>query len=195
MSEALQRLKVQLEDHASLIRAMEALLPKVEQVGAAICKAFGDGNRLYTMGNGGSAADALHFAEELLGRYRRDRRSLPATSFVADPTGLTCISNDYGWENVFARQVQGLVRPKDIVVGISTSGNSENVLRAMKAAREQGAITVAFTGTTGGKVAAHADHLLNVPSTATARIQEMHIFMIHLLCETIDDWVLGECSR
>ena len=191
MSDALQRLQAQLEEHAALIRQMEALLPKVEKVGEAICKAFGDGNRLYTMGNGGSAADALHFAEELLGRYRRDRRSLPATSFVADPTGLTCISNDYGWENVFARQVQGLVKPKDIVVGISTSGNSENVLRAMKTAREQGAITVALTGTTGGKVAAFADHLLNVPSTTTARIQEMHIFMIHLLCETIDDWVLA----
>src|SRR5207245_1790902 len=105
--------------------------------------------RLYTMGNGGSAADALHFAEELLGRFRRDRRPLPAQSFVADPTGLTCITNDYGWEQVFARQVQGLVHRGDVVVGISTSGNSENILRAIAKAKEQGAITIALTGNTG----------------------------------------------
>jgi D-sedoheptulose 7-phosphate isomerase len=192
MPDEIAKLKSQLEEHAQLIRATESLLPKVALVAEKICQAFGNGNRLYTMGNGGSAADALHFAEELLGRYKRDRKPLPASSFVADPTGLTCISNDYGWENVFVRQVQGLVKPGDIVVGISTSGNSENVLRAMKAAKEQNAFTVAFTGATGGKIAPLADHLLNVPSTATARIQEMHIFMIHLLCESIDDWVLGE---
>ena len=195
MSEALDRLQAQLEDHLSLAGKITPLLPNVELAASAICRAFGDGNRMFTMGNGGSAADALHFAEELLGRYRRDRRPLPASSFVADPTGLTCISNDYGWENVFVRQVQGLVKPKDIVVGISTSGNSENILRAMKAARDTGAVTVALTGETGGKIASYADHLLNVPSTTTARIQEMHILIIHLICESIDDWVLGEYSR
>ena len=114
-----------------------------------------------------------------------------AQSFVADPTGLTCITNDYGWEHVFSRQVEGLVHPGDVVVGISTSGNSENVVRAMQAAKELGAVTVALTGATGGKLAGIADHLLNVPSVTTARIQEMHIFMIHLLCERVDDWVLG----
>ena len=191
MSDALDRLRLQLEEHATVVRAMDRLLPKIESVARAICDGFAAGHRLYTMGNGGSAADALHFAEELLGRFRRDRRPLPAGSFVADPTGLTCISNDYGWDNVFARQAEGLVRTGDIVVGISTSGNSENVIRAMKLARDSGAITVALTGSTGGKLAAMADHLLNVPSTATARIQEMHIFMIHLLCERVDDWVLG----
>jgi D-sedoheptulose 7-phosphate isomerase len=191
MSDGLERLRLQLEEHAALVRAMEGLLPKVERVARAVCDAFGAGHRLYTMGNGGSAADALHFAEELLGRFRRDRRPLPAGSFVADPTGLTCISNDYGWENVFARQAEGLVRKGDIVVGISTSGNSENVVRAMQVARQLGAVTVALTGATGGKLADLADHLLNVPSTATARIQEMHIFMIHLVCERVDDWVLG----
>ena len=192
MSDAIQRLRIQLEDHAALVRAVgETLLPKVEAVARAICDAFASGNRLYTMGNGGSAADALHFAEELLGRFRRDRRPLPASSFVADPTGLTCISNDYGWDNVFARQVQGLVKSGDIVVGISTSGNSENVVRAMHAAKELGAVTIALSGSTGGKLAGMVDHLLNVPSTTTARIQEMHILIIHLLCERVDDWVLG----
>jgi D-sedoheptulose 7-phosphate isomerase len=191
MTDPLQRLRDQLQEHAALVGEMDRLLPKIEAVARAICAALGAGRRLYTMGNGGSAADALHFAEELLGRYRRDRRPLAASSFVADPTGLTCISNDFGWENVFVRQVEGLVRPGDIVVGISTSGNSENVLRAMHAAKQMKAITVALTGATGGKLAAFADHLLNVPSAATARIQEMHIFMIHLLCERIDDWVLG----
>jgi D-sedoheptulose 7-phosphate isomerase len=191
MTDALERLRRQWDEHATVLRAMESLLPKVETIARAICDAFGAGHRMYTMGNGGSAADALHFAEELLGRFHRDRRPLPALSFVADPTGLTCISNDFGWENVFARQAQGLVQKGDIVVGISTSGNSENVVRAMKAARELGAVTIALTGSTGGKLAALADYLLNVPSTATARIQEMHIFMIHLLCERVDDWVLG----
>ena len=191
MSDALQRLKQQLDDHAVLIRAMESLLPRVEAVAQALRNAFSCGHRLYTMGNGGSAADALHFAEELVGRYRRTRRPLPAASFVADPTGLTCISNDFGWENVFSRQVEGFVQQGDMVVGISTSGNSENVLRAMKAARDRGAVTVALTGDTGGKLAGLTDHLLNVPSTFAARIQEMHIFMIHLLCERVDDWVLG----
>lgn len=191
MSDGLERLRLQLDEHAALVQAMEGLLPKVERVARAVCDAFGAGHRLYTMGNGGSAADALHLAEELLGRFRRDRRPLPAGSFVADPTGLTCISNDYGWENVFARQAEGLVRKGDIVVGISTSGNSENVVRAMLMARQLGAVTIALTGATGGKLAGLADHLLNVPSTATARIQEMHILMIHLVCERIDDWVLG----
>ena len=191
MSDALNRLQLQLEEHAAVVRGMEALLPKVERVARVLCESFAAGNRLYTMGNGGSAADALHFAEELLGRFRRDRRPLPAGSFVADPTGLTCISNDYGWDNVFARQAEGLVRRGDIVVGISTSGNSENVVRAMQTARNLGAVTVALTGSTGGKLAGMADHLLNVPSLTTARIQEMHIFMIHLLCERVDDWVLG----
>jgi D-sedoheptulose 7-phosphate isomerase len=191
MPNATERLRVQLEEHLTTARETEKLLPAVERVARAICDAFGAGRRLYTMGNGGSAADALHFAEEMLGRFRRDRRPLPANSFVADPTGLTCISNDYGWENVFARQVQGLVQRGDVVAGISTSGNSENVVRAMQAARDLGAVTVAFTGTTGGKLAGICEHLLNVPSVATARIQEMHIFMIHLLCERVDDWVLG----
>ena len=192
MSDAVERLRKEIDDHAAVLRAVgEALLPKVEAVARAICGSFAAGGRLYTMGNGGSAADALHFAEELLGRYRRERRPLPAMSFVADPTGLTCISNDYGWENVFARQVQGLVRRGDVVVGISTSGNSANILQGMAAAREMGAVTVALTGSSGGKLADKVDHLLNVPSSQTARIQEMHILMIHLMCERIDDWVLG----
>ena len=191
MPDALERLRRQWEEHTAVVRAMEGVLPKVEGAARAICDAFGAGHRLYTMGNGGSAADALHFAEELLGRFHRDRRPLPALSFVADPTGLTCISNDFGWENVFGRQAQGLVQKGDVVVGISTSGNSENVVRAMTVARELGAVTIALTGATGGKLAGLADHLLNVPSTSTARIQEMHIFMIHLLCERVDDWVLG----
>ena len=191
MSDPIERLRTQLSEHIAVANAIETLLPKVEAVAQAVIRCFGNDGRMYTMGNGGSAADALHFAEELLGRYRRDRRSLPAQSFVADPTGLTCITNDFGWEQVFSRQVEGLVRRGDVVVGISTSGNSPNVVRALTEARQRGAITVAFTGQTGGKLAPIADHLLNVPSLATARIQEMHIFMIHLICERIDDWVLG----
>src|SRR5258706_2851755 len=192
MSDPVERLRQELDEHAAVLRGVgETLLPKVEAVARVICDAFADGNRLYTMGNGGSAADALHFAEELLGRYRRERRPLPATSFVADPTGLTCISNDYGWGNTFARPVHGLVRRGDVVVGISTSGNSANVVNAMKAAQDIGAITIALTGSSRGKLVGALDHLLTVPSTNTARIQEMPILIIHLLCERIDAWVLG----
>jgi D-sedoheptulose 7-phosphate isomerase len=190
--DAIARIRKDFDDHAAAFKAVgETLMPKIEALARAICDAFDAGRRLYTMGNGGSAADALHFAEELLGRYRRDRRPLPAQSFVADPTGLTCITNDFGWEQVFARQVEGLVQKGDVVVGISTSGNSPNVVKALEVARAKGAITAVFTGATGGKCAPLADHLINVPSPATARIQEMHILIIHVLCERIDDWVLG----
>lgn len=180
-----------LNEHLAVARQMEALLPQVEAVAQAICRSLAEGGRVYAFGNGGSAADAQHFTAELVGRYRRERRPLPAMAMTTDPSAVTCIGNDYSFADLFARQVEGLVRPGDVVVGITTSGNSENVARGLAAARERGAVTVTLTGGTGGKVAPLADHALVVPATATARIQEMHILMIHMICERIDDWVLG----
>lgn len=174
---------------------MEALLPAVEAVAGALVKALAGGGRIYVCGNGGSAADAQHFAAELTGRFRRERRPLPAVALTTDSSALTCIGNDYAFDEVFARQVVALARPGDLLLGISTSGNSGNVLRALAEAKRAGAVTVALTGGSGGKVADQADLCLVVPSAMTARIQEMHILIIHMLCERIDDWALTEEAR
>src|ERR1700722_12642512 len=140
MSELIQ---YYINDHAALLhRVSQQLSPKIEEVGKLLCESFANGGRLLTFGNGGSAADAQHLAEELLGKFLRERRPLPATSLCADGTAMTCIANDFGYANVFARQLEGLARPGDVVVGFSTSGNSENVLRGLHAAKEKGAVTV-----------------------------------------------------
>lgn len=177
-----------------MARQLESLLPQVEAAAQALTAALAGGGRLYAFGNGGSAADAQHFTAELVGRYRRERRPLPAFALTTDPSAVTCIGNDYSFADLFARQVTGMVQRGDMAVGISTSGNSENVVRGLAAARERGAVTVALTGAGGGAVADVADHVLRVPSAVTARIQEMHILIIHMLCERIDDWALGQAG-
>jgi D-sedoheptulose 7-phosphate isomerase len=175
-----------LAEHIEVARRLEPLLPQVESLARNVIDRFRAGGRMYTFGNGGSAADAQHLAAELVGRFRRERRPLPATALSVDPSTLTCISNDYSFDDVFARQVQGLARPGDVVVGFSTSGRSANVVRGLAAAREAGALTAAFTGGDGGSV--EADHVLVAPSATTARIQEMHLLLVHLLVEEIDAW-------
>lgn len=180
------------QEHLEVAKGIQALLPQAEAVAQAINLAFAKGGKLYVCGNGGSAADAQHFAAELTGRYRRERRPLPAVALTTDSSALTCIGNDYAFDEVFSRQVTALAGSGDVVFGITTSGNSPNVLKALEAAKEKGAVTVALTGGTGGKVAGLADHALVVPAPTTARIQEMHIFLIHCICERIDDWALGE---
>ncbi len=181
------RLAGHLDEHRDVAARMEPLLPIAERVARAICAALDRGGKLVIFGNGGSAADAQHFAAELLGHYRADRRPLAAVALSTDTSVLTAISNDYAWDEVFARQVEGLVNERDIVVGISTSGSSENVLRGLAAARRRGAVTVAMSGS-AGRVGELVDHLLAVPSTTTARIQEMHVLLIHLMSEVIDEW-------
>ena len=154
------------------------------------------GGRLYTFGNGGSSVDAQHFSEELVGRFRRERRPLPAQSLSADAAALTCIANDYSFEEVFERQVRAFVRSGDAVIAFSTSGRSPNVVRGLAAAREAGATTVLFGGgeAGGGPAAEHADHRLVVPATSTARIQEMHVLLLHLVIDRIDAWAAGEAK-
>jgi D-sedoheptulose 7-phosphate isomerase len=181
-----------LAEHRAVLDDVEALLPEVAAVARRLVDAFERGGRLFSFGNGGSACDAQHLAEELVGRYRRERRPLPAASLSADAAVLTCIGNDFGFAEVFARQVRGHARAGDVVVGFTTSGRSENVVRALEAARELGATTVLFGGGDGRPAADHADHALVVPSSSTARVQEMHVLLLHALLEPVDSWAAGE---
>jgi D-sedoheptulose 7-phosphate isomerase len=187
-----ERAEDALAEHLALAARIEELLPGVDEVARAVISTYEAGGRLFTFGNGGSAADAQHVAAELVGRYLRERRPLAATALSVDPSVLTCIANDYSFEDVFARQVRALARPGDLALGFTTSGRSENVLRALAAARELGAATVLFTGgAEDAPAAAHADLSLAVPSMTTARIQEIHLLLIHLVIEQVDAWAEG----
>ena len=176
-----------LAEHVELASRLAPLLEAADRVARELVEAFGRGGRVYTFGNGGSAADAAHVAEELLGRYERERRPLPAQSLSIDASALTCIANDYSYDEVFERQVRGFVRGGDVVIGFSTSGRSPNVVRGLAAALELGATTVLFTGANGGV----AELVLAVPSESTARIQEMHVLLLHLILEEVDRWAAG----
>jgi D-sedoheptulose 7-phosphate isomerase len=168
-----------LDDLIATLGRFRALLPVVEAAGAEIKRAIKSGNKLLTAGNGGSAADALHLAEELVGRFNKERPSLPAVSLCADPTLLTCIGNDYGFDFVFSRQVEGLGRPGDVLVVFTTSGKSPNIIKALHAAKTRGIKTIAVLGKDGGPARGLADHEIIVPSNSTARIQEIHTFILH----------------
>ncbi|MFL6122104.1 SIS domain-containing protein [Actinophytocola sp.] len=188
-----ENLVEQLADHVGLARRVEELLPELSAVADLLIRTYERDGRLFTFGNGGSAADAQHLAAELIGRYQRTRRPLPALALTVDPSVLTCVANDFSYEDVFARQVTGFVRPGDMVIAFSTSGRSENVVRGLRTAREMGAVTVFFGGCSATSPAAeHADHALVVDSAQTARIQEMHLLLLHLLSERVDAWAAGE---
>lgn len=183
-------LRAIVDEHLDVATQLrETMLERIDAIASAITKALEAGNKLVTFGNGGSAADAQHLAAELIGHYQADRRSLPAIALTTDSSVLTAIANDYEFDEVFARQVRALVDAGDVVVAISTSGEAENVLRGVTAARDRGATTVAFTGSRG-RLGQLTEHTLAVPSTATARIQEMHVLAIHLISERIDAWAL-----
>jgi D-sedoheptulose 7-phosphate isomerase len=184
-------LRSHIADHVAVAEAMVGLEPRLSTVGAVIRDALASGGTLWTFGNGGSAADAQHFTGEIVGHYKRDRRPLPAVTLSADPSTITCISNDYGYPDAFARQVQALVRRGDIVAAFTTSGQSPNVVNALAAARRNGATTVLFGGAGGGPACDHADYALLAPSVVTPRIQEMHTLMLHVISEMIDSWAAG----
>jgi len=180
---------------ASELKAHQAVLEKtvlecgavVDQVIAAIIACFRSGNKLLLCGNGGSAADALHVAGEFVNRFRYDHAALPALALSADPVLLTCIANDSAFENVFSRQVEALAKAGDILVGISTSGNSPDVLKALETASRLGVRTIAFTGEGGlGRMSSLCDLAVVVPSRDTPRIQECHIFLWHVICEAVE---------
>ena len=181
-----------IDEHIAVIQAMAAQRPTLERIAIEITRAILDGKKVLWCGNGGSAADSQHLAAELMGRFRRERHPLPSIALTTDTSALTAIGNDYGYEKVFQRQVEGLCLRGDVLVGISTSGNSKNVCAALESAREIGAFTVALTGESGGAMAKIADLTLRVPSRDTARIQEGHILCGHMVC----DWVeLAVCAR
>jgi D-sedoheptulose 7-phosphate isomerase len=178
----------QVRDHLAVVYACESLIPVVVQISEEICTRLGNGGTVLTFGNGGSAGDAQHLAAELIGRYSRERRPLAAVSLATDPSVTTCIANDYGYQDVFARQVTALAGSSDVVIAFSTSGQSPNVVNGLAAARETGALTVLFTGESGTAAAQYADRVLRVCSTSTARVQEGHLLLLHLLSEQIDLW-------
>src|SRR3954467_12719969 len=169
-----------LTEHIDVASRMHDLLPGADTAARAIIDTYARGGRVYTFGNGGSSTDAAHFAEELVGRFVRERRALPAQSLSVDASTLTCIANDYSYDEVFERQVRAFVRDGDVVIGFSTGGRSPNVVRGLAAARDLGATTVLFGGGSGGDASAHADVALVVPSGSTARVQEMHVLLLHL---------------
>lgn len=170
-------------------RTMEALLPhagRISVIGAALVEALRAGNKILTAGNGGSAAEALHMAEELVGRFKGNRIALPGVALVADPTALTCIGNDFGFDEIFSRQVEGLGKAGDILVLFSTSGSARNLLRALEAGQARGVRTLCLLGRDGGQLAGMGTWEIIVPGSETARIQEAHQVLLHIFLEIVE---------
>jgi D-sedoheptulose 7-phosphate isomerase len=184
-----------IAEHIKVIQALLQQRPAFEHVAAAMSRAILSGNKILWCGNGGSAADAQHLAAELVGRFLCERRGLPSIALTTNTSILTAIGNDYGYEHVFRRQVEALCVKGDVVVGISTSGNSKNVCLALETARTMGAVTVAFTGQGGGAMVKVADEALQMPSMETPRIQEAHILCGHMLCDYVEQAVCGAEAR
>jgi D-sedoheptulose 7-phosphate isomerase len=172
-----------LAQHQSVMTGLQAMLPQISAVAERLRTCLQQGGKILLMGNGGSAADSQHIAAEIVGRYKRERKGLPAIALTTDTSILTSVGNDYGYEYIFSRQVEALCGPLDVVIGLSTSGNSPNVVRAIETAKEIGATTIGMTGGSGGKLKALCDFNLVVPSGDTPRIQEAHNFIGHVLCE------------
>jgi D-sedoheptulose 7-phosphate isomerase len=168
---------------------IRTMIPEIAQAAAWIIESYRNGGKLILFGNGGSAGDAQHIAAELVGRFERERRALPAIAFTTNTSTLTAIGNDYDYSKIFSRQVEAWVQPADVVIGISTSGNSPNVLEGIAAAKIKGAKTIGLTGEKGGKLASQVGLCLKVPSSNTARIQESHIMIGHLLCLLLEQQI------
>lgn len=177
----------ELNDHIELFKTLDALESEL-LIAARMCSnAIKSGGKVFFIGNGGSAADAQHLAAELVGRLFCERRALPGLALTTDSSALTCISNDYGFDRVFSRQVEGLGRAGDVLIAISTSGNSINILRAVESCRMLNIVTIGLLGCKGGQLAPMVDLPIVVPHSTTARIQEAHIFLGHQLCQMIED--------
>ncbi|HEX5873542.1 MAG TPA: D-sedoheptulose 7-phosphate isomerase [Pyrinomonadaceae bacterium] len=183
----MQLLSDSLQEHLETIqKVIDSHISTITQSGQMICEALTSGRKILLCGNGGSAADAQHIAAELVGCYEKQRRSWPALALTTDTSALTAVSNDLGYEEVFARQIKGLAQAGDVLVAISTSGKSKNVLRAIEAAKEVGCKTIGLTGATAEPLRSLCDVAVAVPSTRTSRIQEVHITVGHLWCEMVD---------
>ena len=182
------------ESIATKQTAAEAIAESIVAAGRVMSDALLSDGKILSCGNGGSAADSQHFSSELLNRFEMERPGLPAMALTTDASTVTSISNDYSYEEIFSKQVRALGKPQDVLLGISTSGNSENVIRAIAAAHERGMKVVALSGRDGGRMAemfAEGDVEIRVPATRTARIQEVHLVVIHCLCDLIDTTLLG----
>lgn len=173
----------------TLLKNKHDIIEKIAQIWITSIK---NGNKVIFCGNGGSAADSQHLAAELMGRYLIDRNPMPAMSLTVDTSALTAIGNDYGYENIFSRQLKGVGKKGDCLVGISTSGNSKNIIEAFKVAKDKEIITIAFTGNSGGEMLKLADITLNVPSEITNNIQEMHIACGHIICGIVENNFFGQ---
>ena len=186
--DAMGYLARELGDHADIVsRTADAVRHTFPAVVDACTAAIASAHKLLFFGNGGSAADAQHFATELVVRYAKTRRAIGAVALTTDTSALTAIGNDLGFDDLFARQIDALCQAGDVAIGISTSGNSENVIRGLRAARSRRAVTVAFTGGDGGRLPSVADHVIVVPATTTARIQEVHLLIGHALCGLLEE--------
>lgn len=191
-----ERIRQHFEDSANLkLRAMDSLAPVIAQASELISKQLLAGHKVLSCGNGGSAGDSQHFSSEMLNRFERERPGLPAIALTTDTSTLTSIANDYHYNEVFAKQVRALGQPGDVLLAISTSGNSANVVEAIKAGHDRGMHVIAMTGKDGGAMAGLLDENdaeLRVPSDSTARTQEVHLLIIHCLCDLIDRQLFGE---
>lgn len=183
MSFVTQRMK----EHAAVLEATMELIPDIEKAGALFKEALASGHKILFCGNGGSAADSQHLAAEIVGRFQKERPAFPAIALTVDTSILTAVGNDYGFDTVFRRQVQALGEKGDVLVGISTSGNSQNVLEAIEEARAKGLTVIGMTAYGGGKMKEACDICLAVPAKVTARAQEMHIMIGHILCEIAEE--------
>ena len=188
-------IQTRLAESAYLKQAMrrdDEVTSALASVAVAVVEAYRTGNKLLLFGNGGSAADAQHIAAELVGRFYKDRKPLAAIALNANTSAITAVSNDFSFAEIFEREVKALGQPGDVAIGISTSGDSDNVIRALDTARAQGLVTVAFTGASGGRIKTGVDYCLRVPSDDTARIQEGHITAGHIMCELVENALFGE---
>jgi D-sedoheptulose 7-phosphate isomerase len=170
----------------------EYLVQQIQTVTDVITKAFQNGNAVYFAGNGGSAADAQHLAAEFSGRFYKDRKALPSDALHCNSSYLTAVANDYSFDVIYARLLEGLAKPGDVLVGISTSGNSGNIVKAFEMAKTIGVTTIGFTGQNGGKLKDLGDYLINIPSNTTPRIQESHILVGHIICELVEINIFGK---
>jgi D-sedoheptulose 7-phosphate isomerase len=175
-----------IREHQSMMASLSGVWPALRAAGDAVVERVKAGGAVFWFGNGGSATQALHFATELVGRFERERRGIRSYALVADTSLITAVANDYSFDVVFARQIESLCRPGDVAVGLSTSGNSPNVLQGIDAAASIGALTVGFTGADGGKLARSVDVPIVVPHPRTCRVQEAHLFLGHTLCEMVE---------
>lgn len=189
MTNYIEEAFAQISDNFNKLKTKSVI---VEQIANVWIDALKNGNKVVFCGNGGSAADSQHLSAELMGRYKFDRAPLPAMSLTTDTSALTAIGNDYGYECVFSRPLKGIGNKGDVLVGISTSGNSKNIIAAFETAKQMGITTVAFTGEKGGKMREIADYCLNVPSDITNNIQEMHIACGHMICGIVENYFFGQ---